>query len=189
MVTTDKKGAQGRRGLCPWGLTHRLKLEKQPDSKLYRATTVYSVRIKLPKYLYALLRSRTVKESEMRIQANGLKARVMNYTDTTNEVSAKVLDINYLIEQPEITIQVTIVDDIYNKARISGILRKFREYINQFLDVYRDILGGKIREVIERSENFDNGPTQVTSFLNYRIVTMNKGTELETECIRYTRRP
>lgn len=136
MATTANP--QVRRGLCAWGLTHRLKYTRV--EKLFKVDCIYQVRIRLPKYIRILLRNRAISAAHLQGNVYALRNRIMSYTDTTGEVKCNVPDINCLVEQPEMTVFITVENDIYNKPRIAGILRKIMEYIRMMIDVYRDIM-------------------------------------------------
>lgn len=168
MHVSDEK-PQGRKGLCPWGLTHRHKFEPvQVDNRtLYAVSTVYMKRMKLPKYIKALIESRSVTSGTVEQWLTGLRARMANYKGNA-AVKIKMADVIYLGD-PEITIQVEIIDSTYNKLHIRSLLITVMEWINQFLDMFRDILVTKIVESNEKK------------FRQY-VISKNGS-------IRYSRRP
>lgn len=161
---------QGRKGLFPWGISHKVYLtpagSKIGNREGFIVETHYHLRMKLPKYVKKLYGvDFTAKQMEAIFQefANVFNNIVGNVTYRAVEVAFHDTDI------PEISCKMVVLDEPYAKYRVAGFCLRVREILNEVLDIFR----AKIKEKCET--------LGVYTYLNYRCT--------ENGCIRYIRSP
>lgn len=145
----------GRRGLRPWGLSHSYNFRKEGINNekrtLFTMESVYSIRVRLPKYVHAIYYGGLLKENE--IQDYGIIwAKKLNEIVGLN-TAAKVMDYNFRSSEPEITIDLIVKDtgkDMTNfikyvlpivKKLLETLLNEFRNALRKHLESHAEYMG------------------------------------------------
>lgn len=148
-----KDTPKGRRGLRPWGLSHtynfRKDTRKNDDGRvLFTMESVYSVRLKLPKYVWAVYRGSLISEKD--IQDLGITwARKLNQSIGLTQ-TAKVIDFNFRTEAPEMTIDIVVPDVAKNMdAFIRHVLPIIKSAVKALLEIFKTAIFQKLETQLE----------------------------------------
>lgn len=165
----------GRRGLRPWGLSHSYNFRKEGVNNekrvLFTMESVYSIRVRLPKYVHAIYYGGLLKEKE--IQDYGINwAKKLNSAVGLN-MAAKVMDYNFRSSEPEITIDLIVKD---TERDMTNFIKHVLPIVKQLLEILLNEFRTILRKYLENN----------AEYMGYFVIKLD-GTPTKNGAIRWRR--